>query len=71
MKPFDRKPDADVQEDLDRLDAALRQDEGADPTLVALVEDVRATRPELDADARERLEGRAQEAVSARVARGT
>lgn len=60
MKPFDRHVAPDVQEELDRLEAALRGDVTADDELRALVEDVRAVRPALDADARQRLELRAQ-----------
>lgn len=71
MKPFDRKLDADVQDELDRLDAALRGDESPDSELDALVADVRAGRSALDADAHERLEVRAQEAMSTPAARGT
>lgn len=63
MKPFDRSLDADVQEEIDRLEAALRGDADADQTLSALVEDVRAVRPTLDAEARERLEQRARAAA--------
>lgn len=58
MKPFDRQLDADVQEEIDRLEAALRGDADADHDLRALVEDVRSVRPTLDTDARERLEAR-------------
>jgi hypothetical protein len=60
VKPFDRSLDADVQEQIDLLEAALRGDADADPTLSALVDDVRATRPTLGAGARERLEARAR-----------
>lgn len=63
MKPFDRPLDADVQDEIDRLEAALRGDADADATLSALVEDVRAARPALDAAARERLERRARVAA--------
>lgn len=63
MKPFERPLDADVQEELDRLEAALNADPDADPTLSALVADVRAARPTLDADARERIEERARAAA--------
>lgn len=60
MKPFDRHVAPDVQEELDRLEAALRGDGPVEDELSVLVEDVRAVRPTLDADARERLEQRAQ-----------
>lgn len=62
MLPLDRRLDPDVQEDLERLDAALREDADADPALLTLVGDVRAVRPTLDAEARARLDDRAREA---------
>lgn len=62
MKPLDRQLDADVQDELDRLEAALHGEADADPLLRALVEDVRAARPTLDADARERVEDRVRAA---------
>lgn len=62
MKLFDRPLDRDVQDELDRLEAALNGDRDTDPLLRALVDDVRATRPTLDLDARERLESRVRAA---------
>ncbi len=65
MKPFDRGLAADVQDDLDRLDAALDDRPDADAELRMLVGDVRAARPMLDDDARARIEARATRAVAA------
>lgn len=60
--------DPEVVAELERLDAVLAGDREADPLLALLAEDVAATRPRLDADARVRLEART-DAVRVRVAR--
>lgn len=61
MSRFETHLDPEARDELDRLDAVLAGDREADPLLAVLADDIVATRPQPDAEARERLEARTAE----------